>query len=263
MTSPYPARLAAGPAGGVLGGNYPNPASGVGVGGISLSDDFVGDILKAALRTQLPWKVGDLGGGVTLTDAYDTVKEQGIMDVYTGATLGDGGNVYLDSCKFTGGIPVGLTWCVKIRARDATSGQNVRTWSGFADTANGDWLIAGSVNCVGIRAISSGATVNWYGVVKDGSTASNETTIDLGLTYDETWRMLGFRRTSTGIQFFRADASDLGRYGLLFEDLGAEVTTNIPTSDLIPVAVGLRNATALAKSVYVDLWTCGGPIPRT
>jgi hypothetical protein len=262
MSSPYPARLAAGPAGGVLAGNYPNPASGLPIGGLSLYDDFVGDVLKAALRTQLPWKVGDLGGGVTLVERTDTATEIGIMDVYTGTTLADGGNVYLDSSKLIGGIPVGLTWAVKIRANTTAHGQNVRVWSGFAETANGDWLISGSVNCVGIRAISSGATVNWYGVVKDGSTATNESTVDLGVTYDTPWQILGFRRTATGIQFFRADASELSRYGLLVDDVGAEVTTNIPTSDLVPVAVGLRNATAALKSVWVDFWACGGAISR-
>jgi hypothetical protein len=85
--------------------------------------------------------------------------------------------------------------------------------------------------------------------------------VDLGYAYDTTWRFLGFYRTSTGIQFCRWDMSQ-PRYGLQHENLGAEVTTNIPAANLFPIGVGLINASAAARNLDIDWWGAGGTIPR-
>jgi hypothetical protein len=261
--SRWTARRPAGPAGGVFDGFYPNPSWGLPMGGIRLEDDFVGAISKTNMRTQLGWSVSDIAGGVAVSGAEDTATEHGVIDMVTAGGLGDGGNMGYADGRLIGGIPVGLKWGVKIRSRNvAGHNQNVRVWSGWSDTANGDWLVAGGVQCVGIRVIAAGAAVHYFGVCKVGAGAGNETTVDLGYDYDGTWRFLGFRRTTTGIQFCRWDASLLSTYGLLYENLDSEVTTNIPAVDLYPIGVGLDAAAAAQKAVQVDWWGAGGAVPR-
>jgi hypothetical protein len=255
-----PARPAAGAAGGVLGGRYPNPAWGLPMGGMQGFDDFIGNINKTTMRTQLNWTIVDTSGGVSPTAGTDTATEDGILRMATAGALGDGGNAYLPDGLLGAGVPTYLEFGVKIRM--PATNTDLRVWSGFADTSNGDWLIAGSVNCVGIRAIASGSAVNWYGVVKDGSTASNESTVDLGYEANSTWRSLGFYVTSTGIQFCEWDASDLRKRGLVRTDIGDEVTTNIPTGALYKIALGINAATAAQRVAEVDWWAFGGPVAR-
>jgi hypothetical protein len=54
----------------------------------------------------------------------------------------------------------------------------------------------------------------------------------------------------------------LSTYGLLYENLDSEVTTNIPAVDLYPIGVGLDAAAAAQKAVQVDWWGAGGAVPR-
>jgi hypothetical protein len=261
--TPYPARQAAGPAGGILGGHYPTPGYGLGIGGMRIHDDFIGPVAKADCATELQWDVIDLGSGIDLAGTLDGPTELGILKAYTNSSSSAGGNVRLKDTRFVGGLPVGIEYATKVRATTAPSSLSVTAWSGFISDPMSQPDVATNVSFVGIRAISTGASVNWFGVIKDGATAANESTVDLGHVFDNTWHIFGARRTSTGIQFFSVDASKINRYGYLIDDIGAEITTNIPTADLQPVCIGLNNGASGSHSVEIDFFTVAGTIARS
>jgi hypothetical protein len=256
------ARRSAGPASGVLGGRYPNPGFGLPLGGTVNLDDFVGSIAKTDMRTGLHWVIGDVGPGVTVSGVTSTATERGIFRMTTAGPVTAGGSASLTEGRLEAGVPTYLEWAAKVRSGTGFPNTNVRVWSGYADTALGDPLTANATQFVGVRADPGGAAANWFGVVKDGAGAGNESTVNLGLLFDGTWRILGFTRTTTGIQFWRGDASRLATHGLMVEDLGAEVTTNLPTVPLVAVGVGIRNTSAVAHAIDIDIWADGGPIAR-
>lgn len=261
--TPYPARQAAGPAGGVLGGHFPSPGYGLGIGGFRIHDDFIGPIAKADCATELQWSVIDIGSGIDLAGVLVGATELGVLKAYTNASGAAGGNVRLKDTWLIGGLPVGLAYASKVRATNAPSSLNVVAWSGFISDVTAIPEVATNLSFVGIRAISNGTSVNWFGVVKDGSTAANETTVNLGHGFDTTWHIFGCRRTTTGIQFFIVDASKIDRYGYLIDDIGAEIATNIPTVDLQPVCLGLHNGASGSHSVECDFFTVAGTMARS
>jgi hypothetical protein len=261
--TPYPARQAAGPAGGILGGHYPTPGYGLGIGGMRIHDDFIGPILKADCATELQWDVVDIGAGIDLAGVLDGATELGILKAYTNSSSSAGGNVRLKDTRFVGGMPVGLQWAAKVRATNPSSALAVTAWSGLSSDPTVSPSVATNVSFIGIRAISTGASVDWFGVVKGGSTAANESTVDLGHTFDDTWHIFGCRRTSTGVQFFIVDASRIDRYGYLVDDIGAEITTNIPTADLQPVCIGINNGASGSHAAEVDFYTIAGTMARS
>jgi hypothetical protein len=230
------------------------------LGGFSQADDFVGAIAKTNMRTQLGWTIDDIAGGVTVSAQLDTATEDGILRMLAGSTSGDGGTCNLPAGRLVAGCPAYMEFGAKVRVQATNT--NITAWSGFADTAAGDWDTASATNAVGIRVIAAGAAANWYGVVKDGAGAGNESTVDLGYAADNTWRFLGFRVTATGIQFCEWDAADIYRRGLIREDIGSEVTTNIPTGSLYKVALGVLTTTAATRYAEVDWWGIGGPVAR-
>jgi len=229
-----------------------------------LHDDFLGPISKTGINTELPWAVSDFSGtGIDCTAVYGTASELGVLQAYTGNNANSGGNVAISSVRFAGGMPVGLAVACKVRAGAAPASLDITVWSGLISVLTTEVSTAANLSFIGVRAIQIGANVNWFGVVKDGSTGANESTVDLGYVYDSTWRSFGWRRTSTGIQFFEIDASKISRYGYLTTDIGAEVTTNIPTADLRPVAVGIHNGpTGSQHEVEIDYFTAAGTIAR-
>jgi hypothetical protein len=261
--TPYPARQAAGPASGILGGYYPSPGYGLGIGGFRVHDDFVGQVDKADCHTELRWDIADFSSGLTLNEEYDGPTELGIMRAHTGSSGGAGGHVWLDSAVFMGGMPVGLAFSAKLRGTNAAPASlGTLVWSGLIDSTANEPSTANARSFIGFRGTSNGTAVRWYGVVKDGATAANESTVDLGYDVDDTWRIFGCRRTATGVQFFQVDASKMDRYGYLVTDIGSEVTTNIPTANLLPVCLGLHNGAASGESFEVDFYTLAGTIAR-
>lgn len=261
--TPYPARQAAGPAGGILGGNYPTPGYGLGIGGFRIHDDFIGQVDKADCHTELRWDVADFTSGLTLVEEYDGATELGIMRAYTGSSSGAGGHVWLDSAAFIGGMPVGLAFAAKLRGTNATPASlSTQVWCGLIDQVTDEPSTANARSFVGFRGKSNGTAVRWYGLVKDGALAANETTVDLGYDVTDTWRIFGCRRTVNGVQFFEVDASKMDRYGYLITDIGAEVTSNIPTANLLPVCLGMHNGAASGESFEIDFFTVAGTIAR-
>lgn len=261
--TPYPARQAAGPASGILGGFYPSPGYGLGIGGFRIHDDFIGQVDKADCHTELRWDVADFSSGLTLTEEYSGATELGIMRAHTGSSSGGGGYVWLDGALFMGGMPSGLQLAAKLRGTNASPASlSTIVWCGLVDAVTTEPSTANARSFVGFRGKSNGTAVRWYGLVKDGALAANETEVDLGYNVDQTWHIFGARRTATGVQFFEVDASKMSRYGYLITDIGAEVTTNIPTANLLPTCIGMHNGAASGESFEVDFYTVAGCIAR-
>ena len=266
VVAPYGSRPAAGAAGGVLSGCYPSPGYGVGFGGFTLYDDFMGRITKGSIQTSLPWDEYEAGGGLTIVGATSTTTEIGVLRLAPTVTAGfplASGQLYLADADFINGVPAGIMFGAKVRAYAVPSTLYPVFWAGWISDETISPLPGNTVNFVGIRARSNGTNIQWYGLVKDGAGLGNETTVDLGYAFDTTWRTLGFRVTTTGIQFMQFDLSGMPVYGWLGTDIGAEVTTNVPTGTLKPIAVGADNTTNLATgSIEIDLWSTAGSIAR-
>jgi hypothetical protein len=225
--------------------------------GILIWDDFENNNTSAGQIGECGWGIGDIGTGVNLTISKvaitpaDDFRTFGQIRMTTVATNGEGGTIRLgsgtaDLCK--GVPPVGVVNQTKIRNSGVLT--NNTAWSGLASLTQLVPTTAAAMAFIGVRAISVGGAANWFGVCKSG--ANQETTRDLGVPFDSAYRIPGWRRTATGIQFMVNDA-----------DVGAEITTNLPLAATEHNAViGLVTTATGAKDADVDFYILAGAFAR-
>lgn len=241
---------------GALSGQYPEPAMGlVPSAGVSLHDDFIGATGRVTSRygEQL-WQSTTIGGAPTYANVTPSAStEAGILSLTTTAVSGQGGVLHPGVTTMYRSPPVGSIWCVKMQMSTGTA--NYELWSGFA-ASTARVANANTTDFVGVRSIGG----NLFGVVKQGSGAS-ETTVDLGVDCEASWRVVGFEVTATDtVQFFILDCSERGR--VFRTDVGAAITTTFPNTTLTPIALGLVTTTAASAVAQIDFWSLGGRIAR-
>jgi hypothetical protein len=258
MTFPLPARRPAGPAAGALAGRYGDDLA-IGtplVMGPCLFDDFIrppaggyyGDLL---------WGLHNFAGAPTATNQTPTADtELGITRLSTGAAAAREGAAigYGDGTdrQFYRAPPIGSLFAVKLRAVDVSQ---IEIASGFFEqhaavsspTAN---------DFIGIRGTAGG---NWLGVIRNGTT---ESTVDLSLAVDTTWRVVGFERLADGtIQFCRWDRSTHRR--VVREDIGQPVSvTNLPDAALTISPLNVITLDGTDKAAEIDFVSLGGRTER-
>jgi len=251
MASPRPA---AGSALGALAGSYPNPASGhAGTAGPSIFDDFIS---TTALNKR--WDVPS--GGTNIVEAT-TATEIGVVNLTTGAGASD---LAVLGCSDQSVFGPALGWqmVVKVAVGDVTSETQATGWSGLVATLSGP-PTTGTRSFVGFRYDATGSTVDWYGVCRNGS---SETTLDLGVLADTTWRTFAWvARPNAGwtaiaaVDFYMVSASTPSNP--LWTLVGS-ITTNIPSEALCVCISGLKNKTGTYRSLLVDHWSLGGAAGR-
>lgn len=206
-----------------------------GLHGVGIFDDFIGS--------------GTLGGGSIGSEAWDshpvnsssltisrpgvaqlTNEEQGVIRLGASGSGGQrrGGTISLGTLAdpmTVAPIRYGVEDRYKVRLPGIVT--NMTAWVGMWSDET-EFPDSGGLNTnsgIGVRSETvSAAATNWFGVVRDGT---SETTVDLGVLGDDTFHHLGWRRTSSGVQFM-----------IDGEDVGAEATTNLPASGvaLSPIA---------------------------
>lgn len=220
----------------------------------AVNEHWLGDFTKLSPISAYSWRVTDIFGGVTPAPTNPSAAtERGILRCATGTGVADGGTVALPQPTFSG-VEDGTLCVCKMRI-DGTETQMI-SWSGFASSLTGTPLIATGMEFMGIRAISGGATANWHLVAKDG--AASESTLDLGVAADGTWRILAFRKLPTSVVGYVVNATDRDR-GPVFRRVGT-VTANFPTAGLRPVAMGVVSALGGSRFLDQDFFSIGGGV---
>lgn len=201
-------------------------------------DDFIGTAIG-----QNQWTRTEQSGTLSVTKVqpgtgtFNQWSETGIARIRTGATSGNGGTIQLGQ-SFSGPPPVGGEFRCKARVNQTT---NFRAWFGLWSNASSspDEALTNSLYGIGIRAQPAGAAENWFGICRNGT---SETTVDLGVQANSTWRDLGWFKTESGVQF---TVNGVG--------VGSVATTNIPAnSQSLGIMAGLLTATSSAAELDLD-----------
>lgn len=204
--------------------------------------DFFDDFLTAT--GDYGWTRSNIGGVSTATVAtpsnnFGKWSEHGIVTLTTTAVSGQGGTLGVPG-TCTGDPPVGAEVQVKCAL---SSDVNITAWGGLWSLATTipDVALANTIYGIGFRMHNTGVASNWFGICRNGTA---ETTVDLGVAADTTYRVLGWICTPTGIQFT-----------VRTRPVGAEVTTNIPnnTRNLGP-HIGIVTRTASSKNIKTDFF---------
>lgn len=202
-----------------------------------IKDDFCAPTIG-----ELPWQRYNIAGNVIASKvnaagAFGDWSELGIVRLTTGVTSGYGGCIHLEQLA-SGAPPLGSELRVKVKLVDTT---NIAVWLGLWDkiNTNPDEADANTISGIGFRYEAAGSTDVWRGVVRTGT---SETVVNLGVD-GSTWRNLGWYKTDTGIQFT-----------VKGEATGAEVTTNIPTADVLVPVFGCLTKDAAVKEVDLDFF---------
>ncbi len=150
------------------------------------------------------------------------------------------------------GRPSEGTYCaVKISITSASIIKQT-VWAGVWQYSNTWPDVAGAKtnSGIGVRCseTAGGTMGNWYGVVRNGT---GETTVDLGVLADVNWHTLGWRATSTGIQF-------IVRSSGAWVDTGSEVAftdSNMPpTTESLAPMIGCGAHGSSARTADFDLY---------
>ena len=223
---------------------------------VSIREDWISAVSN--WPGTFPWKTYRRSGGSWAHVAPTTSKEVGILRLQSGGTGSvshpRGMVAHLD---MTGagvpfyGLPEGLIHRAKMRIESGSA--LINCWSGLSSYSPGwaDVAVAQTLKCITVMARDEAGSTsyNWVGCVRDGSA---ETTVDLGVAADGTWRDLGWRITSTpGVQFQVAGA-----------DVGSEVTSNLPAASTTWAPTVGAYAHSTLASLYCDIHEFTGGISR-
>ena len=251
-----------GDAGGAAGGQFPN----ISVGnpplmGLSLHDEFlrlgsVGDYGDTRLT------LTTLGTTPAVTQTTPTTQlESGVLKLSTGdVSSNEGGVMGHPVAAWCARPAIGALYVAKVRAVDSW---NIEVWTGFASAA-ATVKTADSTEFIGFRFVGAG----WEGVVKNGSGGGNENTVTLLALADTAWHTFGFRYIAThgqtssayGVQFYILDADNTT--GPFWFETGDLITTNIPTTAMLMLPLGLTTTDGTSKAAEMDYYTLGGHMRR-
>ena len=205
---------------------------------------------------RLGWVKHDVGGGGATISKIAPIatgwSECGIIRLTTPAPSGNGvamsqGNT--TGCPLAGPPPTEGRFVAKLRV-DTTFTQ-LTAWAGLFYNASTipDAAVSNAVHAIGVVARATTGTANWFGICRNGS---GETSVDLGVAADGTWRELGWRKTGTGVQFQVAGV-----------DTGSEITANLPgTTKALGPAVGIAAESASARELRCDYIGVSCPVTR-
>lgn len=251
------------------------PPAGTYAGGLAglAEDPTVGLVNVAGLHIHEDWlrysgggtqDYGEVGwtrtlvggsGATVILQTPTAVTELGVLALRTSSNANRGATLHTSGVVQVFTPPVGMMWASKL---DLSAITNVEAWSGFTSSTTGRVRTSDSTQFVGVRYLSS--VGKWEGVLKNGSGASNESTVDLGSHTPGTFRILGFEVVDTGgVQFYEYDASDRRKLGRTA--YGTPVTTNIPETTGM-VAAGVMTLGQAQRIVYQDFYTIGGRVAR-
>lgn len=213
-------------------------------------DDFATNNQSGVGIGWLPWFQTNNQGTGTIglpggTNAFGQWSEFGVIDFTSGANSGDNSVWHLginsrQTCQ--GPPPTGSLYEVKVQI--PTASPNGERWCGMVniETTYPDAALANTIRMIGFVTRPTGSAVNWFGICRNGTV---ETTIDMGVSANTTWRTFRWRKTATGVEFLRV-AGDV-------ETAVGVITTNLPatTTNQIPM-FGVRAGTAAAQALRVD-----------
>jgi len=259
-------RRTAGQGIGALHGDGPDHGIGLPFSvGFSFHDDFLPTYNKngAGEIGEQHWDhthVGANGSFSSVTPSADT--EAGLLRVVTANQANSATIVHQGTIGAFFRCPApGAIWACKLRLGINTPTYEV--WSGFANLTSARVRVTDTTQFIGVRALNG----NVFGVVKDGSGAANESTVDLGSDYVGVYRTFGFRvegtTASPSIQFFEINqlASDRAIYDRV--DIGAPITTNLPNTTLCLIGMGLTGVSQVGQAEgFLDWWSIGGRVAR-
>jgi hypothetical protein len=215
-------------------------------------DDFIRPGDGTSGYGDLGWELVQIGGSAPSTAVVSpsSALQCGLRSITSAAAANAGGALSFSATPFYRAPSIGSVWAVKFSITSVTA---FEAWSGFVQTATSMISGATSNDFVGVRQAAGG---NLFGIVRDGT---SETTVDL-LTTAAADVVAGFERTDDGIQFFTADLSDAQFPDRT--DVGDPVSTNLPNTQLRPVALAIAATAAANKVATVDFWALGGRVAR-
>jgi hypothetical protein len=254
VTWPLPARRPAGEATGALSGLYPQPALGAPpVMGVAFWDEF----LKEASATHFgdhEWERFDMGAAAALSSEVPTADGVvGVGRITTAAVTGEGAFGAYGVNQWFRAPTQGIVYVAKLRCVDTT---DIEVYSGWVN--NPSLRPEGAIvnSFLGFKGLRNGVNTNWLGVCRNDAT---ETTLDLGVTADTTWRILALKRSAQGFDFFLLDHTERRHlFGFRDEDKIGTISTNIPTNTLTMAPLGVVPRANVAKRGEIDFAGWGG-----
>lgn len=145
--------------------------------------------------------------------------------------------------------PVGVECRMRVQVSSGTT--EIQVWAGLwsSTAAIPDSGLANTISGIGISNRATVTSTNWYGICRNGT---SETRVDLGVATTGGWYELGWRRTSSGIQFMVDGV-----------DAGLEITTNLPAStDALTPVIGVATTNSSAKVLDIDTFLLVGDYQR-
>lgn len=251
MTSRPPA----GPAGGALAGQFPDPSMGHPLMyGHAFFDDFRWNTV-----TQ-PWVQTTITSAPTWTPQV-VAGATGVRQIATSAASANSGGVLRMGVSAQDlSEPPGIGTTFSSRCRLVGTRTDTVFWTGFNSAITTTPVTANNVQFIGFRAVNDAVE----GVVKNGSGGGSETVRAAGVGLS-VWRTLGWTVVEVAgapaVQFWSADISD--RRGVVVTNIGAPVTTNFPTGDFHMNALGLTTTTTAQRIAQIDFVNHGGRVARS
>lgn len=198
-------------------------------------------------------------GGSIILSTPTTAQEYGVAQLRTGSQSGRGSTLHTSAVVQMYQPGIGMVWATKV---DMNNTASIEVWSGFSSSTSGRVRVTDSTQFIGIRYLSTEG--EWQGVCKNGSTATNESTVSLGSHAAGTYVRFGFEAVDTGggtlgMQFFSLDTDE--RHQLTRTLIGDPITDNIPVTTG-PLAAGVVTLTGSQRIVYQDWYGYGGRTAR-